>query len=310
MRAAFMRRDLRAAVLLLGGLAACGTGPARGAHLELEEAWAFALPDTLALRGVALRTPGEAVGWGPHDERGVVLVGANGTARRVATEAVRSPVAAAFPADGCPIEAIDGDGPALVCLAHDGRVVSRTPVALPERPVAAWRDRAGWWVGTWRARGRLCVDRLTVAGARADSVCLSRSHFPDADVALSGADGRLVVSRLAAPFTFVVIQDGRIVLTTRPPASVLDRLAAETGRYAGAPAGVLPLGDGYLQGIVDRRSPRRSWNLYDREGAFVRERAFEAALTPLRASPDDAELLVVRRGRALAVVGYRYRWSE
>ncbi len=144
--------------------------------------------------------------------------------------------------------------------------------------------------------------------ARPPFVASDSSWTPAVRVTASG--DRLLVASIEAPYrTYVILHDGRALLSLTPPQDK----SAVTSRPTGASIVTLAtywLNAGYLQVLGDLRSDYRELHLFDSTGRWIRSRHMEAPWGPAYLDIAQSQLLVVRGTGPHEAVYYRWKWVE
>lgn len=287
-------------------------------HLNLSEASAFVVPDSVGVAGVALGPDGELLLWTPTQNR---VVWIRGSARHDLTDprlarpiaaAVLDPSMDAAHAPAGAVEALDAARGALIRFARDGRVLSVHAIPAWAGAVQAARARTGWFAllpDSSSGRGySVQFQEDGTAAPRRVFVMKGSGSAKARTVRLSVWGDSLIVTEVRSPYASMLVPNA---------ATGAHRLATPSGipelrqtRYTWLSMPLLPVGRGFIQVFADAGSDRRLFVTYGRDRRPVHASFVDAPIGLIAARTAPDVLLALRRVGRTEVVQYRWEWTR
>ncbi|HYW07987.1 MAG TPA: hypothetical protein VE913_13585 [Longimicrobium sp.] len=277
----------------------------------LQEVATSILPDSFALKGVALSPDGRAVMWAANQP--YVLVEHRSQLRVVRSSSMLRPVAIGFASADSAIEVIDAERRSLLRLSFAGERLTEHGLEIPWGVESAARSAAGWVLGGRDVVGNYRVLAWDPNGGRRRLLTLLAKESGGKRLAmtLSAAGTEVLAAQVSAPHV------GRRLTVAAAEGSGAPIRAFETPKLSGSSreAGlwismaILPLDRGYIRTFTDLRSDRRVLVTYDGSGAMLRRTPIRLPMAVIATDPGRRMLLAVRRTDQLELVRYHWRWA-
>jgi hypothetical protein len=285
------------------------TTPSSSFALELEEEYAWTVPDPIRVTGAATAGSGRLLVWS-HDQNIVLLVGGS-DGEVLSRIPVNRPVGAAFVEGDTVIEVVEADRAGITTRTTGGRIVRQRAIGTPLAVEDAARGLDGWFIA-----GRYADDRYRVYFAPgSDTARMIRAVFTLDGPSTSGmhvtAHGRdALITTVAPPFrTYLVSPSGEVKRELEPWGSEAEIPVLSwpdtSRRWVSLPT--LPLDRRFLQTLSDIRSDKRLLILYDTEGCVASGTEVDVPLGFVASLESEHLLVAARRLNAMEIVIYRWR---
>lgn len=299
-----------AALVLLAACAESGAAPASAPVLELEEAYAYVLPDSLRLNGLTARDSANVLAWSADR---LLLVNPMQTAGSPVVRHLRAaPIAAAVTGEST-FEVVDAAGEWRGDLHPSQSPASTGRWTVVTQPLNAARTPKGWVGGGRDEHGRYRLVSLLSSGAPRVLWTVSPDTLRGGRLPaylLSPSAAGVLMSEAESPFrTWRVDWDGTVHVPFAPRRAALPpRRPGQDARWVALP--VVDLGSGYLQTLADLGSDRRVLVTFDQTGRQVRASVLRVPVGIAGKSEDGRFLVGARDVGQPELVLYRWRWKS
>lgn len=304
-----IRLSSLASIVVLSACAGSGDASDAAPALELEEAFAYTLPDSLRPTGIAVRDSAEVLVWSLDR---VVVVNPTDSAARATVRRVRAAPLAAVINDGATLGVMDATGEWRYDLRRADAPVKAGSPGEPLQILNAVRTPRGWVVGGTDGQGRFHLVSRRPSGPSDVLWTISPDTLREGRLPgylLSPSTAGVLISEAESPYrTWRVDWDGSVHVPFAPRRSALPPgRQGRDARWISLP--VVDLRTGYLQTLSDLGSDRRVLVTYDDRGRQVRVSVLGVPLGIAGMSEDGRFLVGARDVGRPEVVLYRWRWT-
>lgn len=293
----------------VGSILACHDREGGAPPLDLREAFATRLADTVGIGGVVGGPGHRLVVWTPGRER--ILLFERGQPRSLTLPSLRETVGAAFVSDQT-LEVFDGpSGTVLTLDWQEGQERARRAAGGLQGAVMAVRAATGWYVvvpdSTLTLHSLFYLDGDPAPRRLKEFRRPTPQALPD--VRLSVVNRDVLVTQANAPYAALrITPDGK---TTRI-AGGFERLGRDSTRVRAPDAlwvslPMLRVGRRYLQTLVNLRGDDRLLLSFAPDASATRHRVVDAPVTFFADIPGTHTLLALRQIGQPEIVEYTWR---